>query len=62
VATKFACARSDGQLISGSSELTAEARRDIAECRAASPPVRTAEGVAGEDFMEERGYHVRELS
>jgi hypothetical protein len=57
----LAWARNDGQLISGSPELTARARADIAECGAATPPVRTNSGVVGEGCMKARGYHVREI-
>jgi hypothetical protein len=58
-ASKLAWARSE---TSGAPALTAQARTDIAECAASSPPVRTANGVAGEESMEERGYYVRELA
>jgi len=57
----LAGARNDGQLISESPELTAQARRDISECGAAIPPVSTSQGVAGEDCMKARDYHVREV-
>lgn len=57
----LAWARNDGQLISGSPELTARAQSDISECRATIPPVRTQVGVAGEACMNERRYHVREI-
>src|SRR5215217_2090306 len=57
----LAWARNDGQLISASRTLTAKARQDISECRAAIPPVRTDQGIAGEDCMNERDYHVREV-
>ena len=57
----LAWARNDGQLISASAELTAQARTDIAECRAAIPPVRTSQGVAGEECMNARDYYVREV-
>src|SRR5262245_37944796 len=57
----LAWARDDGQLISASPELTAQARKDISECRAAIPPVRTSQGIAGEDCMKARDYHVREV-
>src|SRR5678815_2270472 len=57
----LAWARNDGQLISASAELTAQARTDISECRAAIPPVRTSQGVAGEECMNARDYYVREV-
>ena len=57
----LAWARNDGQLISGSPELTAQARKDVSECGAAIPPVSTSQGVAGEDCMKARDYHVREV-
>ena len=57
----LAWARNDGQLISASPELTAQARTDISECRAAVPPVSTSKGIAGEDCMKARDYHVREV-
>jgi hypothetical protein len=60
--SKLAWARTDGQLISGSPELTAQARQDIAVCEAASPPVLSANGIVGEPCMEERGYYARELT
>jgi hypothetical protein len=58
----LAWARIDGQVISSSPELTAQARKDISECRAAAPPVRTGSGVAGEACMNQRGYHVFQIS
>ena len=58
----LAWARNDGQLISGSPDLEAQARTDISECGAAIPPVRTRVGVTGEACMNERGYYVRETS
>ena len=61
-APSLAWARKDGQLISGSPELTAQARKDISECLATIPPVRTRQGVAGEACMDERGYYVLEVS
>jgi hypothetical protein len=61
-APSLAWARTDGQLISGSPELTALARKDISECLATIPPVRTHLGVAGEACMTERGYYVLEIS
>ena len=61
-APSLAWARNDGQLISGSPELTAQARKDISECLATIPPVRTRKGVAGEACMTERGYYVLEIS
>jgi hypothetical protein len=57
----LAWARNDGQLISASPELTAQARKDISECGAAIPPVSTSQGIAGEDCMKARDYHVREV-
>ena len=57
----LAWARNDGQLISASAELTAQARTDISECRAAIPPVRTSQGAAGEECMNARDYYVREV-
>ena len=57
----LAWARNDGQLISASPELTAQARKDISECHAALPPVSTSQGIAGEDCMKARDYHVREI-
>jgi hypothetical protein len=59
--SNLAWARNDGQLISGSPELTAQAQSVISECRATIPPVRTQVGVAGEACMNERRYHVREV-
>ena len=56
----FAWARIDGQLLSGSPERTAQARSDIAGCKAETPPS-AAEGVPGEECMRERGYYIREL-
>ena len=61
-APSLAWARTDGQLISDSAELTALARKDISECLATIPPVRTRLGVAGEACMTERGYYVLEIS
>ena len=61
-ALRLAWARTDGRLISGDSNLTAQAQTTIAECGATAPPVRTADGVAGEACMGERGYYLRELS
>ena len=61
-APSLAWARNDGQLISGSPELTAQAHKDISECQATIPPVRTRQGVAGEACMTERGYYVLEVS
>ncbi len=61
-ALKLAWARTDGRLISGDPNLTAQAQTAIAECAATSPPVRTTDGVAGEACMGERGYYLRELS
>ena len=57
----LAWARNDGQLISASPELTAQARRDVSECRAAIPPVTTSQGIAGLDCMNARDYHVLEV-
>ena len=57
----LAWARNDGQLISASPELTAQARRDVSECRAAIPPLRTSQGIAGEECMSERDYYVIEV-
>ena len=57
----LAWARNDGQLISASPALTTQARKDISECRAAIPPVRTSQGIAGEVCMTERDYYVREV-
>ena len=59
---RLAWARNDGRLISGDPNLTAQAQSTIAECGATSPPFRTADGVAGEACMGERGYYLRELS
>ena len=56
----FAWARIDGQLLSGSQERTAQARSDIAGCKAETPPS-AAEGVPGQECMRERGYYIREL-
>jgi hypothetical protein len=53
-------ARSDGQRISGSAELTAKARADIAACRAEVPPP-SASGARGEGCMKDKGYYVRAL-
>ena len=57
-AVKYAWARSDGQRITASPELTAEAQADLAECQTETPP-RAARGVPGEACMRERGYYVR---
>src|SRR6476660_2685750 len=57
----LAWARNDGQLISSSPALMAQARKDITECLAAIPPVRTSEGIVGADCMSARDYHVREV-
>src|SRR6476619_1802712 len=57
----LAWARNDGQLISSSPALTAQARKDITECLAAIPPVQTSEGIVGADCMSARDYHVREV-
>jgi len=51
-------ARSDGQRLTGSASLTAQARSDLSECGAPSPPP-TAVGVLGETCMKERGYYIR---
>src|SRR3954471_2014382 len=48
----FAWARIDGQLLSGSPERTAQARSDIAGCKAETPPT-AAEGVPGEECGSE---------
>jgi hypothetical protein len=57
----LAWARNDGQLISDSPKLTAQARADISECLATIPPVKTPQGVTGVACMNKRGYHVREI-
>ena len=57
----LAWARNDGQLISASPELTAQARRDVSECRAAIPPVSSSQGIAGLDCMNARDYYVIEV-
>src|SRR4051812_14766883 len=61
LALDLAWARNDGQLISANPALTAQARNDVADCRAEIPPVRTSQGIAGADCMSSRGYHVREV-
>ena len=57
----LAWARNDGQLISASPELTAQARRDVSECRAAIPPISTSQGIAGLNCMNDRDYYVIEV-
>ena len=51
-------ARSDGQRLTGSASLTVQARSDLSECGAPSPPP-AAVGVPGETCMKERGYFIR---
>jgi len=59
--SNLAWARNDGQLISGSVELTGRAGSDIEECGAIAPPVKTTVEVAGEACMYSKGYHLRNL-
>src|SRR4051812_33594082 len=59
--SNLAWARNDGQLISGSAELTARAGNDIEECGATAPPVKTTAGVAGEACMNSKGYHLKNI-
>ena len=57
---QLAWARVDGQRMSESPELSAQARADLATCKADSPP-RAVTGVRGEECMKEGGYYVRDL-
>jgi hypothetical protein len=55
----LAWARNDGQLISASPTLTAQAHKDASDCQAAIPPIRTSVGIPGEQCMSARQYHIR---